>query len=69
MNDEDFLENLWRDLLSRDAVKVQEAFSHLETQEQQAILKHLERMEVEDGWHPEQRASARAALEALASFQ
>jgi hypothetical protein len=63
------LEKLWRALLSRDATKVQEAFVRLQTREQQAVLEHLERMSVEDGWHPEQRASALAALEALASFQ
>lgn len=69
MNDEIHLEILWNDLLSRDDTKVQEAFARLEFEEQQAVLAHLRRMSVEEGWHPEQRLSARAALEALASFQ
>ena len=69
MPDNDDLENLWKGLLSRDAARVQGIFSRLEIAEQQAVMKHLERMSLEDGWHPEQRASARAALEALASFQ
>lgn len=69
MNDDNDLENLWNKLLSRDAARVQEAFARLEIEEQQAVLKHLERMSVEEGWHPEQRTSARAALAALTSFQ
>jgi hypothetical protein len=69
MNDDDYLENLWKDLLSRETVKVREAFARLEYEEQQAVLKHLERMLVDEGWHPEQRASAKAALQALDSFQ
>jgi hypothetical protein len=69
MNDDHYLENLWNDLLSRDATKTQAAFFALEIEEQQAVLVHLKRMATEQGWHPEQRASAAAALEALASFQ
>jgi hypothetical protein len=69
MNDDQYLEDLWNDLLSRDATKTQTAFSALEIEEQQAVLVHLKRMTTEQGWHPKQRASAAAALEALASFQ
>jgi hypothetical protein len=29
-------------------------------------MEHLNKMVVEEGWHPEQRASARAALSVLA---
>jgi hypothetical protein len=68
-NDDEYLENLWKALLSRDATRVQKAFTRLEIAEQQAVLEHLERMSEEDGWHPEQRTSAKAALEALTSFQ
>jgi hypothetical protein len=69
MNDDTYLENLWNDLLSRDAIKAQAAFSRLEIEEQQDVLLHLKRMTTDQGWHPEQRASAAAALEALASFE
>jgi hypothetical protein len=69
MSDDSDLENLWKELLSRDAARVQDAFARLELGEQQTVRKHLQRMSVEEGWHPQQRASARAALEALASFE
>jgi hypothetical protein len=51
MNDDHYLENLWNDLLSRDATKTQAAFFALEIEEQQAVLVHLKRMATEQGWH------------------
>lgn len=56
------LEKLWNNLLSREAKKVKMAFANLDKESQQAILQHLTRMANEPGWHPEQRASAEAAL-------
>jgi hypothetical protein len=61
----DALENIWDQLLSRVPEQVRLAFSGLEPEEQQAILEHLRKMAAEPGWHPEQRRSAEAALEAL----
>jgi hypothetical protein len=61
------LEKLWNDLLSRETKKVKMAFARLDKENQQAILQHLTRMSTEPGWHPEQRASAEVALQALVS--
>ena len=58
-------EVLWHNLLSRQPERVLTAFQALSNDEQQVVLSHLQRMSNEDGWHSEQRASARAALEAL----
>jgi len=58
-------ENLWDQLLSREATQVQAAFASLAPEEQDCVLTHLYRMVEEAGWHPEQRLSARAALIAL----
>jgi len=59
------LEKLWNGLLSRQADRVRVAFESLAHDERKAVLEHLLRMAQEPGWHPEQRASARAALEVL----
>jgi hypothetical protein len=59
------LEALWDDLLSRQPERVQAAYTSLETSERQAVYSHLRHMARDPGWQPEQRASARAALQAL----
>jgi hypothetical protein len=59
------LEDLWDALLSRQADQVRSAFRTLNSEQQRAVRLHLQRMTVEPGWHPEQRISAQAALEAL----
>ncbi len=70
MNDRpDFLELLWEDLLSRQTERVRAAFAGLLPAEQKAVLAHLQRMSDEAGWHPEQRRSAQAALQALLPLQ
>ena len=61
----DPLEILWDNLLSRQPDQVRAAFATLTVTEQQAVLDHLRRMSQEAGWHPEQRRSAQAALDAL----
>ena len=60
------LEALWDELLSRQPERVQAAYTTLEASEQEAVYAHLQRMADEPGWQPEQRASARAALQVLA---
>jgi hypothetical protein len=60
------IEDLWQALLSRQAAQVQAAFGTLDSEQQSAVIAHLRRMTQEPGWHPEQRISAQAALEALA---
>jgi hypothetical protein len=59
------LESLWGNLLSRKPELIRAAFDRLNPSEQQSVLAHLNRMASEPGWHPEQRASALAALQAL----
>jgi hypothetical protein len=58
-------EDLWDQLLSRQTVQVQAAFASLTPEEQNTVVAHLTRILEEPGWHPEQRLSARAALQAL----
>jgi hypothetical protein len=61
----DPLEILWDALLSREPLRVLAAFADLLPDDQASVYRHLQRMAAEDGWHPEQRASALAALKAL----
>ena len=59
------LERLWDGLLSREPEQIQLAFSRLTSGEQADVRAHLLRMVTDPGWHPEQRASALAALKSL----
>lgn len=59
------LEDLWDGLLSRDGTRILAVFTGLDKESQAQVLHHLQRMAGEQGWHPEQAASARAALAAL----
>jgi len=59
------LDVLWDDLLSRQPERIRAAFASLATPEQQSVLAHLQRMVSETGWQPEQRISARAAIQTL----
>jgi hypothetical protein len=59
------LEILWDHLLSRQPDQVREAFTGLSEDEKKDVLAHLKRMVEEPDWHPEQRASAQAALDAI----
>lgn len=59
------LENLWDGLLSREADRIRQAYQSLDPASQLAVLAHLRRMAEEAGWHPQQTASARAALAVL----
>lgn len=65
MNHQEPLEILWDALLSRDPEQVRKAFDCLSPRIQRDILAHLHRMATEPDWHPEQRISAQAALDAL----
>jgi hypothetical protein len=58
-------EGLWDTLLSRQPDQVRTAFYSLDEDQKMAVFSHLQRMASEPGWHPEQRLSAQAALEAL----
>ncbi|MEN8241873.1 MAG: hypothetical protein ABFS17_08125 [Chloroflexota bacterium] len=58
-------ELFWTEILSREAERVLAAFSPLPEDEKEYVSAHLQRMVSEEGWHPEQVISARAALEAI----
>jgi len=59
------IEDLWAELLSREASRVVAAWGTLGHEEQVAVKAHLTRMVTEEGWLEVQRESALAALEAL----
>lgn len=59
------LSELWGDLLSEEPKRILRARAQLTEAEATAVLEHLHRMRDEDGWHPEQRASAAVALRVL----
>ena len=61
----DPLEAFWDWLLSGQPELIRQAYSDLDEAERQSVLAHLARMASEPGWQPEQRASARAALDVL----
>ncbi|KPL84271.1 hypothetical protein SE15_03780 [Thermanaerothrix daxensis] len=58
-------ETFWEAILSRDPQQIRATFAPLDRESQMAVMQHLFRMATEPGWHPEQRLSARKALEAL----
>jgi hypothetical protein len=62
---QDDLEKLWDALLSRQADLIIEAFTSLDKEGKEAVIKHLRRMSTELGWQPEQVASAKSALNVL----
>jgi hypothetical protein len=59
-------DQLWDNLLSRQPELIRAAFASLDTSGQKAVLAHLNRMASDSGWQPEQKASAEAAIQALA---
>jgi hypothetical protein len=58
-------DELWDAILSREPEQILNAWKRLAPEEQTSLLKHLDEMATGDGWHPEQVASARAALNAI----
>ena len=59
------LEILWNDLLSGQPELIRQAFESLDVPSQKMVIDHLQKMVNESGWQPEQRVSAKAALNAL----
>ncbi len=57
--------DLWTDLLSSDPALIRRAWGRLTDDECRAVLDHLRRMTEDEGWQPEQRAAAAAALRVL----
>ena len=58
----DSLDELWADLLSGEAQRIQRAWAGLSAEEQRAVFAHLSLMRDGTGWHPAQREAAAAAL-------
>jgi hypothetical protein len=54
--------SFWNDLLSRQPLLVNKAFSSLDREGQETVIAHLQRMVSEPGWQPEQVKSAQQAL-------
>jgi hypothetical protein len=65
MNDSQFLEKVWGEILSRRPVRIQRMFLSLDNDSQQEVLQHLKRMTTEEGWQEEQIISAREAINIL----
>ena len=64
---QDSIEAFWENLLSRRKPRILRAFRGWSAR--QEVLRHLQRMASEQGWHPEQAASARAALKVNFGFR
>jgi predicted ArsR family transcriptional regulator len=59
------LEIFWDAILSRQPDQIRSAYALLPAAERRKLIAHLQRMVSEEGWHPEQRKSARVALDIL----
>jgi len=64
-NSPEQLELLWNALLSRQPELIRKAFESLDLTSRKNIIAHLQNMVNEPGWQPEQRISAKDALQAL----
>ncbi len=58
-------EEIWDAILSREAGRIRSAWKLLDQKERDYLLAHLERMVSEEGWHPQQVASAQKALDVI----
>lgn len=65
----DPLEYIWDNLLSRSPKRIRAVFKNLDEASQREVISHLNKMVSEEGWQPEQIASAKAALAALSQWQ
>jgi hypothetical protein len=65
VSDEEAITQFWDALLSRRPAAIRAVFQPLDAATRRAVAAHLQKMASEDGWHPEQRQSAQAALDAL----
>ncbi len=62
-------EELWNRLLSEKPALIRSAWRMLGPQERESIRRHLQIMTCEEGWHPNQRRAARAAVDCLEKIQ
>jgi hypothetical protein len=63
------IEEFWDYMLSRETAKITIAFQSLSKEDQKNIHNHLISMVFEDGWLPEQRDSAEAALSVIEKIE
>jgi hypothetical protein len=63
------LEDFWENLLSREPKQIRLAYRSLDATSKKEVLIHLQKMVSENGWLPQQVASARAALETVEKIQ
>lgn len=63
----DWLEQFWNDILSRDRDMIRSAYRSVSKAEQRDCLAHLRAMVSDPEYHPAQRESAQAALDVLAA--
>lgn len=66
---EHFLEQVWGDLLSRDADKILARFRSLDAGSQKTVTDHLQKMVTNPDWHFEQVTSAKYALKTLKDLE
>lgn len=66
MNDQDtFLEQIWSAILSREKSEIDRAYLSLDETSREVVMKHLQKMTSEEGWHSEQVKSAHKALQVI----
>ncbi len=63
----DWLEQFWNDILSRDQDKICSSYRSVSEAEQRDCLAHLRVMVIDPEYHEAQRESAQAALDILAA--
>jgi hypothetical protein len=62
---EQWLAAVWDGILSREPEQIRQTYAALDLANKAEVMAHLKRMTTEDGWHPGQVESARAALGVL----
>ncbi len=58
----------WDEVLSRQPARIRKAVASLDSATRKELVVHLQRMVSEEGWQPEQRKSAQAALDAISDL-
>ena len=65
----DPLELFWDAVLSRQPKRILAMVKDLDAEARAGLVAHLQRMTSEDGWLPQQRQSAQAALDVIQSLE
>ena len=67
--DQVLYENIWEMLLSGQPSLILQGFNALLPDQQEGAREHLVKMVSEPGWQPEQRVSAKSALDTIAELE